>query len=214
MFKKALVTLKSGFFALPMYFSSLHVKKHGFAIVYETARLWALMFLKFAQVKVKVHHKNYIPLKEGVLFVCLSQSSIDQEIILSAISSPSVFYLNKEKRLFLVSNAWQKRLKSVNYPKLLDEKIFKDNQNIVVFVDHYDKINESLINHVIKYDYPIVLLDIVNAHRALDEKPLKRVVVDVMFNIPIVSEEYSGLSLNQLKHLMIERKEGNMYEHD
>lgn len=214
MFKRAIVTFKSAFFALPMYFSSLHVKKHEFAIIYDTARLWALMFLKFAQVKVKVHHKNYIPLKEGVLFVCLSQSSIDQEIILSAISSPSVSYLNNEKRLFLVSNAWQKRLKSVVSPKLLDEKIFKDNQNVVVFVDHYDKINESLIKHAMEYGYPIVLLDIENAHRALDEKPLKRVVVDVLFNIPIVSEEYNGLSLKQLKHLMIERKEGNVYEHD
>jgi len=214
MFKKLVVTIKSAFFALPMYFSSLHVKNHEFSVIYETARLWSLMFLKFLNVKVKVHHKNYIPLKDGVLFVAFNQSSIDQEIALSTFSTPSVFYLPSEKRLFNLSKAWQKRLKSVVSPKILDEKIFKENKNIIAFVDHYDKINDTLMEHVMKYNYPIVLLDIKNAHRALDEKPLKRLIVDVTINIPIVSEEYNGLSVKQLKHTMIERKEGNVYEHD
>lgn len=213
-FKKLMVVIKSGFFALPMYLSSLHGKNQDYAIIYDTARLWSLMYLKFIHVKLKIHHKNYIPLKDGVLFVVINQSSIDQEICLSTFTTPSRFYLSREKRLFSISKAWQKSLGSVIAPGVFDEKIFRDNQNIIAFVDQYDKINDTLIELVMKYNYPIVLLDIENAHRALDEQVMKRLVVDVTFNIPLVSEEYNGLSIKQLKHAMIERKEGNVYEHD
>ena len=214
MFKKMMVSIKCFFFAIPMFFSSLHAKKQPYEVVYETARLWTLMFLKFAKVKIKIHHKNYVPLKDGVLFVVLSKSSIDQEICLSSFAAPATFVLSEDKRLFLISKSWQNTLKSVVTPKIIDERHFKNNHNVVAIIDQYDKLNDTLLEYVMKYDYPIVLVDIENAQHALDEKVQKRVIVNVNFNIPIVSEEYDGLSIKQCKHALIERKEGNVYEHD
>ena len=212
--KKLIVWMKSLFFALPMALSSFHSKKQEFSIVYDTARLWTLMFLKNVKVKIKIHHKNYMPLKEGVLFVVINGSSIDQEVIISSMTTPFISVLTKEKRLFLLSKAWQKRLKTLVKPTSMDSTYFEEGQNFVNFADSIEMVNDACLTHAMNYDYPIVLIDVMNANRALDTQVLPSVVVDVKFNIPIVSEEYKESSLTQLKHVMHIRKEGNVYEHD
>jgi hypothetical protein len=216
--KKAIVWIKMTFLALPMALSSFHSRKQPFAIVYDTARLWTLMFLKNIKVKIKIHNKNYLPLKEGVLFVVQHGSSIDQEVVLSSMMVPFISVLTKEKRLFLLSKSWQKRLQTVVNPRKTDEArldvLFQEGRNVVNFTDSIETVNEACLLAAMKYDYPVVLIDIINAKKALDTQIEPQVVVDVKFTIPIVEEEYKECSLSQLKHIMHIRNEGNVYEHD
>lgn len=212
--KKIIVWVKTLFLALPMFFSSLHARKQPFSIVYETARLWTLMFLKNAKVKIRLHHKNHLPLKEGIYFVVINGSSIDQEVILSSMGIPFVAILSHEKRLFLISKSWQNKLKTMVNPTQIDKSWYENNRNIINFTDTLDTVNETGLSLAMEYNYPIVLIDINNAERALDTQVLPRVVVDVNFHIPIVQEEYKEYSLTELKLMMHKRKEGNMYEHD
>lgn len=212
--KKALVSLKMSFLALPMFLSSFHSRKQPFAIVYDTARLWTLMFLKNAKVKIRIHNKNYMPLKEGVLFVVLANSSIDQEIILSSMVNPFISVLYKNKRLFLVSASWQKRLQTKVNPHHMDSDIFQANTNVVVFSESIELVNQATLQKAMDYGYPIVLIDIQRANQAFDHQIQPKVIADVSFNIPIVLEEYSDCSLSELKHIMHIRNEGNVYEHD
>ncbi len=212
--KRVIVFLKTCLYALPLFLSSLHAKSQPFAIKYDSARLWTLIFLKVTKVKIKIHHKNHLPLKEGVLFVVINNSSIDQEICMSVFTSPFVSILTSSQRLYMISKSWQKTVETIVLPKMLDEKYFKESLNVACFVERYDLISDQLLDLVIKHRYPIMLIDIDQAHRVIDEQPLWRSVVDVSMNIPIVAEEYSDLSLTQLKHLILERKEGTIYEHD
>lgn len=212
--KKIIVWIKASFVALPMALSSFHSRNQNFSIVYDTARLWTFMFLKSVKVKIRIHNKNYMPLKEGVLFVVMNGSSIDQEVILSSMTTPFVSVLSREKRLFLISKAWQKRLQTLVNPTQMDESWFEAGRNIVNFANTIETVNDACLTMAMKYDYPVVLIDIINAEKALDTSVLPRVVVDVKFHIPIVQEEYKESSLAQLKHVMHIRKEGNLYEHD
>jgi 1-acyl-sn-glycerol-3-phosphate acyltransferase len=212
--KRIVVFLKTTLYALPLLLSSAHVRKLPFAIKYESARLWTMIFLKACRVKIKIHHKNHLPLKEGVFFVVLNSSSVDQEVCISVFNSPFVSVLSKPKRLFMISKTWQKRIETVVVPTILSEKYFDASQNVMCFVDRYDLISDNLLKLVVKHKYPIILIDIDNAHRIIDENPHWRTIVDVSINIPIVAEEYTDLSLTQLKHTLIQRKEGTIYEHD
>ena len=155
-----------------------------------------------------------MPLKEGVLFVVINGSSIDQEVILSTMSTPFVSVLSKEKRLFLFSKAWQKTLKTLVNPREIDPTLFENGHNIINFIDTIDTVNDACLTGAMNHGYPIVFIDIMNANQALDSQVLPRVVVDVKFNIPIVQEEYKGSSLTELKQMMHIRKEGTVYEHD
>ena len=212
--KRIVVFLKMTLYALPLLLSSAHARKLSFEIKYESARLWTMIFLKACKVKIKIHHKNHVPLKEGVFFVVLNGSSVDQEVCFSVFNSPFVSVLSKPKRLFMISRTWQKRMETVVLPTILNEKYFINSQNVMCFTDRYDLISDNLLKLVIEHKYPIILVDIDNAHRIIDDKPQWRTIVDVAINIPIVAEEYADLSLTQLKHLLIQRKEGTIYEHD
>jgi DNA polymerase II large subunit len=173
-----------------------------------------MWYLRILKVKIKIHHKNHVPLKSGVAFIILNESSVDQEIALSLFKHPTRHYLTQARKLFKISKAWQKRLESTINPAPLALQHFENSEDFVIFCDSYDGINDHLMAQLIRYQYPMVLLSVDNARRVVDDQPLPRVVVDVYFHIPIVYEEYEGLSIKQIKLMLLERKEGNIYEYD
>lgn len=214
MVKRAWVSIKLYFVALVLYLTALHTKRQPLEVRYDIGRMWALWYLRTLKAKLKLHHKNHVPLKAGVAFIMLNESSIDQEIGLCLFNQTTIHYLNKDKKFFKISKIWQKRLETIVYPHQIDKKHLEASRDILILCDSYDQIDDGVLTQLSQAHYPLVLLSINNSNRVLDDQPLKRSVVDVSFHIPIVYEEYEGLSIKQIKLMLLERKEGNIYEYD
>lgn len=196
--KKALVFYRMLFMGLPLFFSSLHAKKQPMKIRYQLFAMWSISFLKFARTKVKTKNQNYVPLKDGMLYILKQTSSIDESMLALSVPSPISFILEKPKRFWFVSLSWMKLMSSAILTKQLNPDIFNQSDNLVYIYDHKHGINKAVIQLATAAKLPIICIVANNANHVLDQQVKSKVEVVVEFALPLVYEEYCQLELNDI----------------
>jgi hypothetical protein len=79
------------FLWLPMTLTLRKLKKSPPSVNHALVRMWAVLFLKLAKIKVKVKYRNHIPLSSKTLILVEDRPFIS-ECILIGLQSECVFY--------------------------------------------------------------------------------------------------------------------------
>ncbi|MBS3971606.1 MAG: hypothetical protein KGZ84_01195 [Erysipelotrichia bacterium] len=79
------------FLWLPMTLTHRKMKKSPLSVNHTLVRMWAVLFLKIAKIKVKVKYRNHIPLSSKTL-ICVDDRPFMSECLLVGLQSECVFY--------------------------------------------------------------------------------------------------------------------------
>jgi hypothetical protein len=104
-----------GFLWLPMALTLNKMKKSPRHVNHALVRMWAVLFLKLAKIKVKVKYRNHIPLSTKTL-ILIEDRPFMSECLLVGLQSECVFYKPRHTSYGLPAR-W---LKVVSVPTLED----------------------------------------------------------------------------------------------
>jgi hypothetical protein len=80
-----------GFLWLPMALTLRKMKRSSQSVNHALVRMWAVLFLKLAKIKVKVKYRNHIPLSSKTL-ILVEDKPFMFECLLVGLQSECVFY--------------------------------------------------------------------------------------------------------------------------
>lgn len=91
---KLTLGLAHGFLWLPMALTLRKMKRSPQSVNHALVRMWAVLFLKLAKIRVKVKYRNHIPLSSKTL-ILVEDKPFMSECILVGLQSECVFYKPK-----------------------------------------------------------------------------------------------------------------------
>lgn len=172
------------FFWLPMQLNLRKMKRLPLSVKNQLVRMWAVLFLRISQVKVKVKYRNHVPLQSNTL-ILVPSSPLIHEICLVGLISDCVLFQPKATTYGLP----QKWLDTLKVESLNDLPTYCIMSEDDLFQEH--------LNELENCHFQIMKIKV----RGLESLLRKPVKVTLECGVPLSVEECAVASIETIRNL-------------